>query len=59
MGTPPSTILGLGFSFLFIILLHPAILPSGAQSVIANRNTRYSNGSDEYKGVQQQSITKY
>ena len=50
MGAPPI-IVGLGFFLLAIILLYLAVLQRGAQSVIADRNTCYSNSLDEYKGV--------
>ena len=60
MGTPSFTIIGMGFSpLLAITLLYLAILGTGAQSVTANRDTWRSDGSDEYKGVQQQGIIKY
>ena len=36
-----------------ILLLNLAIRGSGAQSVIADRNTWRSDGSNKYKGVQQ------
>ena len=36
-----------------ILLLNPAILGSGAQSVTTDRDTRRSDGSNEYKGVRQ------
>ena len=44
--------MSVGFSFLIIILLYLAVLRSGAQSIIADRDTRHSNSLDEYKGVQ-------
>ena len=36
---------------LAIMLLYLAVLSTGAQSVTADRNIRYSDGLDEYKGV--------
>ena len=36
-----------------ILLLNPAVLGRGAQSVIVNRNTRRSDDIKKYKGVQQ------
>ena len=60
VGTPSLPILtGVGFSSLVIILSYLAILCSGAQSVTADRNTRYSDSSNKYKGVRQQYIIKY
>ena len=59
-GPPPTTKISLEISSSSaIILLYLVILGTGAQSVTANRNTRYSNSLDEYKGVQQQDIIKY
>ena len=58
LGNPLSTIV-VGPSSSAIILLYPAILRSGAQSVTADRNTYYSDDSDKYKGVRQQGIIKY
>ena len=43
----------LGFPLLVIILLYLVVLQSGAQSVIADRDTRRSDGSDKYKEVGQ------
>ena len=52
MGTPLSLIIaGIGVPLLAIILLYPAILRSGAQSVTVDRDTRRSNNSNKYKGV--------
>ena len=34
-----------------MLLLNLAVLGSGAQSVIVNKNTRRSNSSDKYKEV--------
>ena len=60
VGTPPSPVIaGVEFSSSAIILLYPAVLRSGAQSVTADRNTRRNNGSNQYKGVRQQYITEY
>ena len=60
MGTPSSLIIaGIGAPSLAIILLYPAILWRGAQSVTADRDIYYSNSSNKYKGVWQQSITEY
>ena len=42
-----------------IILLYPVILGSGTQNITANRDTRYSDGPNKYKGVRQQYIIKY
>ena len=44
---------GVGFSSLAMLLLYPAILCSGAQSVTADRDVRRSDGSDKYEGVRQ------
>ena len=46
-----SIITGMKFFSLAIILLYLAVLSSGAQSVIADRDTRCSNSLDEYKEV--------
>ena len=54
MGVPLITKIDLATSpLLAIILLYLAILRSGAQSVIMNRNARRSDDSDKYKGVGQ------
>ena len=42
---------GIGFSSLAITLLYLAVLGTGVQIITADRNTRYSDSSDEYKGV--------
>ena len=44
-------IAGVGFPLSVILLLYPAILRSGAQSVTVDRDTHYSNVLDKYKGV--------
>ena len=55
-----SIIIGIKFfSLLAIVLLYLVILKSGAQSIIADRDTQHSNSLDEYKGVWQQGIIKY
>ena len=48
-----------GVGFFSLVMLYLVILRSGAQSVIADRDTRRSDGSDKYKGVGQQYIIKY
>ena len=45
--------IGVAFFPLVIMLLYLVVLRSGAQSVTADRDTRYSNNSDKYKGVRQ------
>ena len=42
-----------------MLLSHLVVRGSGAQSVTANRDTHRGNGSNKYKGVQQQYIKKY
>ena len=49
---PSAFLVRIGFPSLTILLLYLAILRSGAQSVIVNRNTWCSNGKDKYKEVQ-------
>ena len=50
MGTPLLLITAaVKILFLAIILIYLAVLRSGAQSIIINRDTRYNNGSDKYK----------
>ena len=52
MGTPLFIIISTGSSTLLVIVLsYRAILGMGAQSITADRNTRRSNGSNEYKAV--------
>ena len=54
MGTPLLlATMGTGFSPSAIVLLYPVVLRRGAQSVIADRDARRSDGSDKYKGVGQ------
>ena len=52
MGVPLLFIIGVGPSSSAILLLYPAVLRSGAQIIIINRDSQYSYGSDKYKGVQ-------
>ena len=60
MGTPLSfDTVAVCVSSLTIILLYPAVLRSGAQSIIIIRDIRCSNGSNKYKEVGQQYIIKY
>ena len=47
------------FSSLAMVLLYLAVLCSGAQSIIVDRDTRRSNSSNQYKEVEQQCITEY
>ena len=52
MGIPLLLIIAAaGVLSLIIILLYLAILWEGTQSIIANRNTYYSNGSNKYKEI--------
>ena len=48
--SPLFIITGVGFSLSAILLLYLAVLGTGAQSITANRDTRRSDGSNEYKG---------
>ena len=61
MGGPASFLkINLGISSpLAITLLYLIIFGTGAQSITADRNTRRSNYSNEYKEVRQQDIIKY
>ena len=60
MGTPLLPIIAnAGFSSFTILVLYPAVLRSGAQNIITNRDIRRSNSLDKYKGVGQQRIIKY
>ena len=50
MGTPLLLITAaVKILFLAIMLIYLAVLRSGAQSIIINRNTRYNNGSDNIR----------
>ena len=53
-----ASVAEVGFPPLTILILNLAVLSSGAQNIIINRNTRRSNGSQKYKGVRQQYIIK-
>ena len=54
VGTPPSVVVGTGSSASSAMSLsYRAVRGTGAQSVTADRDTRRSDGLDEYKAVRQ------
>ena len=59
VGAPSSAVVIPGYSSSSaIILSYLTILGTGTQSVTADRDTRCSDSSNEYKGVRQQDIIK-